>query len=151
LGGALFIFFWCLKSSADSVLFIRLKNLVPQKPHTPVLTSHMLVTLYGSSNTVVLLQGPQALAAKVTFPDDEELLNKTVIVGNLSPLVNIDQVESLPSRLAEAGKCKDMFPALGLKVGCSRMSTGFPGKRCCTIFHALHAQGCTGSRIDLLG
>ncbi len=86
---------------------------------------------------VVLLQGPQALAAKVTFPDDEELLNKTVIVGNLSPLVNIDQVESLLCRPAEAEKCRDMVPELVLKVGlfvnvywlsCQEMLHHFP---CC--------------------
>lgn len=39
-----------------------------------------------------LLQAAGATAAKVVYPEDEDELKKTVLVGNLSPLVNLEQV-----------------------------------------------------------
>lgn len=41
------------------------------------------------------MQGPQAHAAGVLFPDDADVLQRSLLVGNLNPLVNPDQVQLL--------------------------------------------------------
>jgi hypothetical protein len=40
----------------------------------------------------LFLQAAGATTAKVVYPEDEEVLKRTVLVGNLSPLVNLEQV-----------------------------------------------------------
>lgn len=40
-----------------------------------------------------VLQGASAYKAKVTFPEDDDKLGKTVIVGEMNPAVNLEQVK----------------------------------------------------------
>ena len=44
---------------------------------------------------VSCLQGAAAYKAKVDFPEDRELLARTVIVGEMNPAVNLEQVSIL--------------------------------------------------------
>ena len=43
---------------------------------------------------LVLLQGAQAHAAGVLFPSDDDTLHRTILIANINPLVNTEQVES---------------------------------------------------------
>jgi len=40
----------------------------------------------------VLLQGAQAHAAGVLFPSDDDTLHRTILIANINPLVNTEQV-----------------------------------------------------------
>lgn len=41
---------------------------------------------------LVLLQGAQAHAAGVLFPSDDDTLHRTILIANINPLVNTEQV-----------------------------------------------------------
>ena len=43
------------------------------------------------------LQGAAAYKAKVTFPEDKDILARTVIVGEMNPAVNLEQVSLITS------------------------------------------------------
>ncbi len=45
------------------------------------------------------LQGAAAYKAKVNFPEDKELLARTVIVGEMNPAVNLEQVSRIHAPL----------------------------------------------------
>lgn len=40
----------------------------------------------------VLLQGAQAHAAGVLFPSDDDTLHRTILIANINPLINTEQV-----------------------------------------------------------
>lgn len=42
----------------------------------------------------VALQGAQAHAAGVLFPSDDEVLQRTILIANINPLINTEQVRS---------------------------------------------------------
>ena len=39
-----------------------------------------------------MLQGSAAYKARVKFPEDKEVLNRTVLVGDMNPVVTLEQV-----------------------------------------------------------
>lgn len=44
-------------------------------------------------SSALLVQGPPAHEAGVDFPVDAEVLDRTLLVGNLNPVVTLDQVQ----------------------------------------------------------
>ena len=52
----------------------------------------ILQGLYGPEH--VALQGAQAHAAGVLFPSDDEVLQRTILIANINPLINTEQVRS---------------------------------------------------------
>lgn len=52
-------------------------------------------------------QGPQAHEAGVEFPAEAEVLDRTLLVGNLNPIVTVDQVSSC--------QCPSPLPTLCLR------------------------------------
>jgi hypothetical protein len=42
----------------------------------------------------LLLQGAQAHAAGVLFPSDDDTLHRTILIANINPLINTEQVNS---------------------------------------------------------
>ena len=40
----------------------------------------------------MLLQGAQAHAAGVLFPSDDDTLHRTILIANINPLINTEQV-----------------------------------------------------------
>ena len=59
---------------------------------------------------LVLLQGAQAHAAGVLFPSDDDTLHRTILIANINPLVNTEQVSSrLSCCSAVASCCKSDF------------------------------------------
>ena len=53
---------------------------VPTKAYLPADVEH------------VLLQGAQAHAAGVLFPSDDDTLHRTILIANINPLINTEQV-----------------------------------------------------------
>ncbi len=49
----------------------------------------------------MLLQGAQAHAAGVLFPSDDDTLHRTILIANINPLINTEQV-NLYSYLADS-------------------------------------------------
>jgi len=49
----------------------------------------------------LLLQGAQAHAAGVLFPSDDDTLHRTILIANINPLINTEQV-NLYSYLADS-------------------------------------------------
>ena len=53
---------------------------------------HASIALFVLGIELVLLQGAQAHAAGVLFPSDDDTLHRTILIANINPLVNTEQV-----------------------------------------------------------
>lgn len=53
---------------------------------------HVLHLLCVPGVELLLLQGAQAHAAGVLFPSDDDTLHRTILIANINPLVNTEQV-----------------------------------------------------------
>ena len=61
--------------------------------HVPCIFCQMAT--YLASVELLLLQGAQAHAAGVLFPSDDDTLHRTILIANINPLVNTEQVRDV--------------------------------------------------------
>ena len=54
--------------------------------------NHACIVLFAPDIELWLLQGAQAHAAGVLFPSDDDTLHRTILIANINPLVNTEQV-----------------------------------------------------------
>lgn len=57
-----------------------------------VVTLSSVLSAFLCSSEHVALQGAQAHAAGVLFPSDDEVLQRTILIANINPLINTEQV-----------------------------------------------------------
>lgn len=60
--------------------------------HDSALICKCCVVIYPPGVELLLLQGAQAHAAGVLFPSDDDTLHRTILIANINPLVNTEQV-----------------------------------------------------------